>query len=139
MIALWALTSDVCMLEAPGLTWLGGARALLEWAAVSVATGVLGALLFAGSRSLRLLAATFYALVLSIGFGAAGVLGVMHAFGGPDGNLGAPAWALAALGLIAALCVLSLLATAALIVAEVRAGDAEEEIGVGAAADRRDL
>ncbi len=50
----------------------------------------------------------------------------MHAFGGPAGNLAAPAWALVALSLVAAVCVAGLLATAALIVEDVRAG---EEVG----------
>ncbi len=138
MIALWALARDVCVLEATGLRWIGGEQALLEWALASAGTSVLAALLFASSRSLRVLAATLHALVLSIAFGVAGVIGVMHGFGGPDGTLGAPGWALAALGLVAALCVLSLLATAALVVAEVRAGDAEEELGAGGTTDGRD-
>ncbi len=127
MIALWALGRDVYVLEAAGLRRLGGTRATLEWALLSAATVALVALLWAGSRALRVLACTFYALLLSLGFGVAGVLGVMHAFGGLDGTLAAPAWALAALGLVAALCVISLLATAALVVEEVRAGDAEEQ------------
>jgi hypothetical protein len=126
MIALWALGSDVYVLEAAGLRRLGGSSAVLEWALSSGATVALVVLLWAGSRPLRVLACTFYALLLSIAFGVAAVLGVMHAFGGPDGNLAAPAWALAALGLCAAASVVSLLATAALIVAEVRAGDAQE-------------
>ena len=50
----------------------------------------------------------------------AGVLGVMHAFGGPQGNLAAPGWGLALLGAAAAACVGALLATAALLVEDVR-------------------
>ena len=48
----------------------------------------------------------------------------MHAFGGPEGNLAAPGWALALLGVLARVCVAALLATAALIVEDVREGDA---------------
>ena len=136
MIALWALWRDLYVLEAAGLRRLGGARATIEWALLSGATVALVALLWAGSRPLRVLACTFHALLLSIAFGVAGVLGVMHAFGGPDGNLAAPTWALVALGLVAAASVLSLLATGALIVEEVRAGDAEEERRASAAVER---
>jgi hypothetical protein len=60
---------------------------------------------------------------VSVAFGVAGVLGVMHAFGGPAGNLAAPAWALVALSFVAAVCVVGLLATAALIVEDVKAGE----------------
>jgi hypothetical protein len=136
MIALWAVWRDVYVLEAAGLRRLGGARATIEWALLSGATVALVALLWAGSRPLRVLACTFHALLVSIAFGVAGVLGVMHAFGGPDGNLAAPTWALVALGLVAAASVLSLLATGALIVEEVRAGDAEEERRTSAAVER---
>jgi hypothetical protein len=51
---------------------------------------------------------------------------VMHAFGGPSGDLAAPAWALGGLSLVVALCVAALLATAALIVEDVRAAGEEE-------------
>jgi hypothetical protein len=84
------------------------------------------ALFWSGSRSLRVLGYTLHALVLSVAAGVAGMLGVMHGFGGVEGNLSAPAWALAGLAVVAVLCVLSLLATAALIVEDVRAGDEEE-------------
>jgi hypothetical protein len=77
---------------------------------------------------LRVLAYTLYALVASVGFGAAGVLGVMHGLGGPEGNLAAPSWAIVLLVLVALVCVGSLLATAALIVEDVRQGDAEERL-----------
>jgi hypothetical protein len=136
MIALWALWRDVYVLEAAGLRRLGGAGATLEWAMLSGATVALVALLWAGSRPLRVLACTFHALLVSIAFGVAGVLGVMHAFGGPDGSLAAPRWALVALGLFASGSVVSLLATAALVVDDVRAGDAEEERRASAAVER---
>lgn len=124
MVALWALWRDVYMLDASGLVHLGGPRANVEWAALSLASAALVALFWSRERALRVLGYTLYSLVLSIAFGAAGVLGVMHAFGGPEGNLAAPGWALALLGVLAAHCVAALLATAALIVADVREGDA---------------
>lgn len=125
LVVLWAFWRDVYMLEAGGIQRLGGARAWSEWALLSLASTALVGLFWAGARSLRLLGYTFHALLVSVAFGVAGVLGVMHAFGGPAGNLAAPSWALWALGVIAGLCVLSLLATAALIVEDVRAGDEE--------------
>lgn len=138
MVALWALARDVWVLEASGLRGPGGTRATLEWALLSGLTVAFVALLWAPSRPLRLLACTLHALLLSIAFGVAGVLGVMHGFGGPDGRLGAPAWALLVLGLIAAGTVASLLATAALVVEEVRGGDAEALEGVGRTGERRE-
>jgi hypothetical protein len=126
LVPLWALWRDVYMLEGDGLVHLGGARANAEWAALSLSTAALVALFWSPARSLRVLGYTLYALVLSVGFGVAGVLGVMHGLGGPEGNLAAPGWALVALGLLGAACLASLLATAALFVDDVRAGDAEE-------------
>lgn len=123
LVALWALWRDLYLLEADGLRRLGGAPALVEWLALSLPTVGLAALFWAGSRPLRVLTYTLHSLVLSVGFGVAGVLAVMHAFGGPAGNLAAPGWALVGLGVIAALCVASLLATAALFVEDVRSGD----------------
>jgi len=124
LVVLWALWRDVWMLEGRGVVHLGGAKANVEWLALSLASAGLVALFWSRERALRVLGYTLYALVLSVAFGVAGVLGVMHAFGGPEGNLDAPAWALAVLGLLAAACVAALLATAALIVADVREGDA---------------
>ena len=119
------------MLEASGLRRRDDGAATLEWALLASASSALVALLWAGSRTLRVLACTFHALQLSIAFGVAGLFGVIHAFGGPDGSLDAPGWALCALGLIAGATVVSLLASAALVVEEVRAGDAEEERRAG--------
>ena len=125
LLFVWALWRDVYMLDATGVVRVGGAQPAAEWAVLSAATIALAALFWSGSRSLRVLGYTFYSLVISVGFGAAGVLGVMHAFGGTQGNLSAPGWALALLGLAAAVCVASLLATAALIVEDVRAADGD--------------
>jgi len=127
LLPLWALWRDVYTLDATGLERVGGPKALAEWVLMSLATIAVVASFWAGERALRVLGYTVHALLLSFAFGVAGVLGVMHAFGGPAGNLDAPAWALAALSLVAAVCVLGLLATAALIVEDVRAAGQEEE------------
>ncbi|HXY40835.1 MAG TPA: hypothetical protein VEQ10_14285 [Vicinamibacteria bacterium] len=126
LLAVWALWTEVFVLEAGGLVHLGGQRANLEWAVLSCLSAATVGLFWAASRALRVLAYTVWALVVSVGLGVAGMLGVVHAFGGPEGNLAAPAWALVALAVVALLCVLSLLATAALIVEDVRAGDEED-------------
>ncbi len=127
MVAVWALWSHLYQLEAQGLRRLGGDAALTEWGLLSGATVLVVGLLWAPVRSLRVVACTFHALLVSIACGAVAVLGVMHAFGGPRGDLSAPTWGLVALGLAEAWGVVSLLATGALVVEEVRRGDAEEE------------
>jgi len=121
LLFVWALWRDVYMFDAAGIARVGGAPQIAEWTMLSAVTLALAGLFWSTSRSLRVLGYTFYALVTSVGFGAAGVLGVMHAFGGPQGNLAAPGWGLALLGAAAAACVGALLATAALIVEDVRA------------------
>ena len=121
LLLVWALWRDVYMLDAAGVVRVGAAPQAAEWAVLSAATIALAALFWSRSRALRILGYTFYSLVISVGFGAAGVLAVMHAFGGTEGNLTAPSWALALLGLADAVCVASLLATAALFVEDVRA------------------
>lgn len=123
LVPLWALWRDVYMLDAAGLQRVGGARAIAEWALLTLASAALVASFWSANRSLRVLGYTFHALLVSVAFGVAGVLGVMHAFGGPAGNLAAPPWALVALSLVAAVCVASLLATAALVVEDVRSGE----------------
>jgi hypothetical protein len=124
-VPLWALWRDVYMLDAEGIQRVGGPKAISEWALLTLASGALVASFWARDRSIRVLGYTCHALLLSVAFGVAGVLGVMHAFGGPAGNLAAPTWAIVALSVVAASCVAGLLATAALIVEDVRAGDAE--------------
>jgi hypothetical protein len=124
---LWALWRDVYVLDAAGLQRVGGPRAVAEWVLLSLASVALVASFWASRRPIRVLGYTFHALALSLAFGVAGVLGVVHAFGGPTGELDAPPWALVALSLVAALCVAALLATAALIVEDVRAAEKEEE------------
>jgi hypothetical protein len=120
LVFVWALWRDVYMFDASGLVRVGGASQVAEWTLLVVVTLVLVGLFWSGRRAVRVLGYTFYALVTSVGFGAAGVLGVMHAFGGPQGDLAAPGWGLALLVAAAAACVGALLATAALIVEDVR-------------------
>ena len=125
LVPLWALWRDVYMLDASGLQRVGGPKAVAEWALLSLASAGLVATFWARERSVRVLGYTFHALLVSVAFGVAGVLGVMHAFGGPAGNLDAPTWALVALSFVAAVCVAALLATAALLVTDVREGGEE--------------
>jgi hypothetical protein len=127
LVLLWALWRDVYVLDAAGLQRVGGPKAFAEWALLSLASIGIVVSFFASSRSIRVLGYTLHALALSFAFGVAGVLGVVHAFGGPSGNLAAPTWALVALSVVAALCVVALLATAALIVEDMRAAEKEEE------------
>jgi hypothetical protein len=126
LLPVWALWRDVYMLDASGVVRVGGAPQVAEWAVYSVVTAGLAALFWSRHRAARVVGYTLYSLVISVGFGAAGVLAVMHAFGGPQGDLSASGWGLAFLALAAAVCVVSLLATAALFVADVRAGEDEE-------------
>jgi hypothetical protein len=128
LVPLWALWRDVYVLDATGLQRVGGPKAVAEWVLLTLASAALVASFWAAGRPVRVLGYTLHALALSFAFGVAGVLGVVHAFGGPSGNLAAPTWALVALSLVAALCVVALLATGALIVEDVRAaGDEEAE------------
>ena len=126
LVPLWALWRDVYMLDAAGLQRVGGPKAVAEWGLLTLASVALVASFWATNRSIRVLGYTFHALALAFAFGVAGVLGVVHAFGGPSGNLAAPTWALVALSAVAALCVAALLGTAALIVEDVRAAGEEE-------------
>lgn len=127
LVPLWALWRDAYALDAAGLQRVGGPRAFAEWALLALASTALVASFWAPGRPVRVLGYTLHALALSFAFGVAGVLGVVHAFGGPSGRLAAPGWALVALSVVAALCVVALLATGALIVEDVRAADEEEE------------
>jgi len=127
LVPLWALWRDVYVLDASGAQRVGGPKAVAEWALLTLASAVPVACFWAGDRSVRVVGYTFHALLLSFAFGVAGVIGVVHAFGGPSGALAAPAWALVALSLVAASCVAALLATAALLVADVKEAGEEEE------------
>lgn len=125
LVALWALWRDVFVLDAAGLERVGDGRAVAAWALLSLASAALVGCLFAPIRGLRVTGYTFHALLLAIAFGAAAVLGVAHGFGGPSGDLAAPAWALAGLTITALACAVAIVATAALFVIDVR--EAEEE------------
>ncbi len=127
LVLLWALWRNVYMLDAAGVQRVGGQQEVTEWALLTLLTAALVGSFWVSSRSIRVLGYTFHALVLAIGFGVAGVEAVTDAFGGLDGNAAAPAWALVALAFVVALCVVALLATAALIVEDVRAAGEEEE------------
>jgi hypothetical protein len=121
---LWALwPASVFMFDADGLQRVGGRPEVTQWALLTLASVALVASFWVRSRSIRVLAYTFHSLVLALGFGIAGVEAVTDAFGGPEGNAAAPAWGLVALSFLAALCVAALLATAALIVEDVRAAE----------------
>jgi len=118
--ALWALWRDVYVLDASGIERVGDGKTLAAWALLSLASAALVSCLFAPIRALRVTGYTFHALLLSLAFGVAAVLGVAHAFGGPSGDLAAPAWALAGLGATALACAAAIVATAALFVLDVR-------------------
>ena len=120
IVALWALWRDVFVLDALGVERVGDGRAVAAWALLSLASAALVACLFAPIRPLRVTGYTFHTLLLSIAFGVAAVLGVAHGFGGPSGDLAAPAWALVALALTALACAAAIVATAALFVLDVR-------------------
>jgi hypothetical protein len=126
LVGLWSLWWDLYTLDATGPQRTGGAVAIAEWALLSLLTVALVVSFWAPQRPIRVLGYTLYALLLSFAFGVAGVIAVVHAFGGPRGELAAPGWAIAALGLTSALCALALLAVAALIVDDVRATGEED-------------
>ena len=126
LVGLWLVWRDVYTLDETGLRRTGGPPAIVEWALLSLVSVALVVSFWAANRSIRVLGYTLYALLLSVAFGAAGVIAVFHAFGGPEGDLGGPAWAIAALGLTSALCAFALLAVAAMIVEDIR-GAGEED------------
>ena len=79
------------------------------------------------SRPVRMLAMAIYSLALSFGFGAAGVVAIVHTFGGPRGRSGRPGLgARRPSALTSTLCALAVLALGALLVDDIRAADAAE-------------
>jgi hypothetical protein len=120
LVGLWALWRDVFVLDASGLERVGDGRAVAAWALLSLASAALVGCLFAPIRGLRVTGYTFHALLLSIAFGAAAVLAVAHGFGGPSGDLAAPAWAIVGLTATALACAVAIVATAGLFVIDVR-------------------
>lgn len=126
LLLLYAIWTDLVTLDGTGFHLVGTVVDLGEWLAMALGTVLLVAALWAGQRPLRILACAFYSLALAFGFGAAGVVAIVHAFGGPSGDLVAPTWAIAVLCATSALCAVALLALAALLVDDIRAADAEE-------------
>jgi hypothetical protein len=120
IVALWALWRDVFVLDASGIERVGDGRAISAWALLSLASAALVGCLFAPIRPLRVTGYTFHALLLSLAFGAAAVLAVAHGFGGPSGDLAAPAWALVGLTVTALVCAVAIVATAGLFVIDIR-------------------
>jgi hypothetical protein len=126
LILLYAVWTDLVTLDGTGFHLTGGPRDVVEWTAMALGTTLLVAAFWTRLRPLRILASAVYSLALAFGFGAAGVVAIVHAFGGPRGDLVAPTWALVALGATSALCALALLVLGALLVDDVRAADAGE-------------
>lgn len=127
LVGLWALWRDLVSLGVSGLSFVGGWRAATEWGLLSLVTGGLVACFWSRERAIRVLGYTFYSLALAVGFAVSLVLGVFHAFGGPRGDLTAPGWALAVLGIAGGLCAAALLAAAALFVDDVRAAGRKDD------------
>jgi hypothetical protein len=126
LLGLYALWTELVTLDGAGLHLAWDPGDLAEWGVMALGTVLLVAGFWSASRSVRVLACAVYSLVLAFGFGAAGVIAIVHAFGGPRGDLEAPGWALGALTLTSALCALALLALGALLVDDIRAADAAE-------------
>jgi hypothetical protein len=126
LVTLFAVWTGLVTLDTTGfrLAWDPGNFG--EWLALALGTVLLVAALWAPQRPLRVLGYAFYSLALAFGFGAAGVIAIVHAFGGPGGDQMAPTWALVTLGAASALCALALLALAALLVDDIRSADAED-------------
>jgi len=125
LFVLYALWTDLVTLDGAGFHLAWSPRDLAEWLAMALGTALLVAAFWSGTRPFRVFAYAIYSLALAFGFGAAGVVAIVHAFGGPGGDLDAPGWALAALTVTSTLCALALLALAALLVDDIRAADAE--------------
>ena len=125
LLLVYAIWTDLATLDGTGFHLAGKVGDLVEWLAMALGTVLLVAALWARQRPVRVLGYAFYSLALAFGFGAAGVVAIVHAFGGPSGTLVAPTWAVVALGITSALCAVALLALAALLVDDIRAADAE--------------
>jgi hypothetical protein len=126
LLGLYALWQDLLRLETAGLRVRWDRDMFVNWVVMALGTLLVVALFWSRKRPLRILGYAFHSLLLSFGFGAAGVIAVVNGLGGPHGDLGAPTWALVALAATALACALAVLADAALLVADIRAGDAEE-------------
>ena len=122
VLAIW---TDVVTLDGTGFHLAARPGDVVGWVLLALGTVLFVAALWAEQRPLRILGYAFYSLALAFGVGAAGVIAIVHAFGGPSGTLVAPTWAIVALGITSALCAVALLALAALLVDDIRAADAE--------------
>jgi hypothetical protein len=127
LVVLYALWTDLVMLDGTGFHLAWSPADFTEWLALTLGTVCLVVAFWVPVRAVRIFAGALHSFALAFGFGAAGVIGIVHAFGGPGGDMEAPGWALAALGLTSLLCALALLALAALLVEDIRAADAEQE------------
>ena len=127
LILLYAVWTDLVRLDGVGFHLVWNPGDFGEWLILALGTVFLVGSLWAPQRPLRVLGYAFYSLALAFGFGAAGVIAIVHAFGGPGGDLLAPTWALVALGAASTLCALALLALGALLVDDIRSADAGEE------------
>ena len=125
LLLVYAIWTDLATLDGTGFHLAGKVGDLVEWLAMALGTVLLVAALWARQRPVRVLGYAFYSLALAFGFGAAGVVAIVHAFGGPSGDLVAPTWAIVVLCATSALCAVALLALAALLVDDIRAADAE--------------
>lgn len=126
LLLLYGIWTDLLVLEAEGFGVAGEAFDLGEWVVMAAGTAALVGALWASQRPLRILGYAFYSLALAFGFGGAGVVAIVHAFGGPTEAMTAPAWALVVLITTSVVCVVALLALGALLVDDIRAADAGE-------------
>jgi hypothetical protein len=125
LVPLYAVWTDLVTLDGTGFHLDWNVRDLFEWLVMSLGTLLLVAAFWVRARPVRMLAMAIYSLALAFGFGAAGVVAIVHSFGGPRGDLVAPGWAIVALSATSTLCALALLALGALLVDDIRAADAE--------------
>lgn len=126
LAVIYGLWTDLLVLDVSGfhIAWSPGD--FLAWLTLSAGTALLVAALWMPLRPVRMLAMAIHSLALSFGCGAAGVVAIVHTFGGPEGELTAPVWVLVALGLTSTLCALAVLALGALLVDDIRGADSEE-------------
>jgi len=124
LLLLYGIWTDLVVLEPRGFRVAGQGVDLAEWLFMAVGTVALVAALWARHRPLRILACAFYSLALAFGFGGAGVVAIVHTYGGPTGEMQAPGWALVVMTATAVLSVMALLALGALLVEDIRAADA---------------
>jgi len=123
ILVLLALWQGLLRLEAGGLRAKIERSDLYAWLVMAAGTLLVAAAFWSRRRAVRILGYTFYSLLLAFGSSAAFVIAVVHAFGGPRGDLRAPPWALVGLGVAALACALGLLADAALLVDDIRSAE----------------